>query len=66
MLLKFLVGVLKMELHIGFVLTHGMKIGETKDSSKSKEEIMNAELKEESLLDYQNYENIDIFYYFIF
>lgn len=53
---KFLDGVLKMVLHIGFVLIHGMKIGVTKDSLKSEEELMNAELKDQLLLDYQNYE----------
>jgi len=38
---------LKIALHIGYVPTVGMKIGEIQDSSKLKEEPMNAESKVE-------------------
>jgi hypothetical protein len=34
------------ELHIGLLLTHGMRIGEIKDFSKLKEVTMNAALKD--------------------
>lgn len=44
--LKLLVGVFKMELLIGLLLTPGMKIGEIKDFSELKEEATNAELKD--------------------
>lgn len=47
---KLLVGVLKVEHHIGLLPTHGMRIGEIKDSSKSEEGPTNAESKVKSLL----------------
>jgi hypothetical protein len=49
-------GVLKTELLIGMLLTHGMKIGEMMDISELKEEITNVELKNLLLLDYLNSE----------
>jgi len=42
---------LKAILHIGYVPTVGMKTGVMQDSSKLKEEVMNAELKVELSLD---------------
>ena len=51
---KLLVGVLKMVQIIGKLPTHGTKTGETMDSSKLREEIMNVELKAKSLQEFQN------------
>lgn len=46
-------GVLKMEPHIGWLLTHGIKIGEITDSSELKEEITNVGLKDKLLQAFQ-------------
>jgi len=48
--LKLSDGESKTEHHIGLLLTHGMKDGETTDSSKSEEETTNVELKDKLLL----------------
>ena len=47
---RWLVGVLRMELLIGPLLTHGTRIGETMDSSKFSEERTNVESKVKLLL----------------
>jgi hypothetical protein len=54
-------GEFKTELHIGLLLTHGTKVGEIKDSSKSKEETTNAELKDKELLVSQNLKPLNQF-----
>jgi hypothetical protein len=47
-------GVYKTIVHIGLLLTHGTKDGETTDSSKLKEETTNVELKDKLLPVSQN------------
>lgn len=54
MQLRLLGGVLKVELLIGRLLTHGIKIGEMEDSLELEEEITNVELKVRLLLVFQN------------
>jgi hypothetical protein len=51
---RLLDGVLKMELPSGKLLTLGTKVGETKASSESEEETMNAALRDKSLLVFPN------------
>ena len=46
---RSLVGELKVAVHIGWLLTHGTKIGEIKDSSRSSEAVINAELRRKFL-----------------
>jgi len=63
MLLKLLVGVLKMVHHIGLLLIHGIKIGGIKDSLRLEEVIINVVFKDKWLQDYQNFNDLFIKYY---
>ncbi len=54
---RWLDGELKTELHIGLLLTHGTKAGETMDFSESEEVTTNVESKDKQLQESQNLNN---------